>query len=91
MNYERVEQITKRLFDLEPNKVTITRWHRDGRRGKKLKVLKVAGRILSTEEWVVEFFTVDPVDDPIPLSMKARRGYKSRSRAYERALENPLR
>lgn len=89
--FERVEEITKRLFDLEPNKVTITRWHRDGSRGKKLRILKVAGRILSTVEWVVEFFTVDPVDGPSPPSMSVRRGSESRNRAYERALEKPLR
>ena len=54
--YQPVADIMDRIFGNRPSPVTVTRWHKSGRNGKRLRVAKVGGRVLSKDEYVIEFF-----------------------------------
>ena len=84
--YQPVADIMERIFGNRPSPVTVTRWHRNGRNGKRLRVAKVGGRILSKDAYVIDFFENA---DEIAQAEKAESSQpKTRSEAARKKAAN---
>ena len=86
--YQPVADIIYRIFGNRPSPVTITRWHRNGRNGKRLRVAKVGGRILSKDEYVIDFFeNADEIAQAkkVEVSQPKTRSEAARKKASDEA------
>ncbi len=77
--YEPVADICERLFGVRPTSVAVCRWHSIGKNGKRLRVAKVSGKILSKESYVIEYF--ENFDESNGQSSKPASQPKTRSEA----------
>ena len=86
--YQPVADIIYRIFGNRPNPVTVTRWHKTGRNGKRLRVAKVGGRVLSKDEYVIDFFeNADEIEqaEKLDSSQPKTRSEAARKKASDEA------
>ena len=86
--YQPVADIMERIFGNRPSPVTVTRWHKTGRNGKRLRVAKVGGRVLSKDEYVIDFFeNADEIEQAkkSETSQPKTRSEAARKKAADRA------
>ena len=60
----KVPDWTKQTIGFKPNRSTVHRWTTRGCRGKKLRVFRAGGRVCTTVEALLEFFS-DENSEPL--------------------------
>ncbi len=73
----------------EPSPATAWRWSTKGVGGKRLRSLRVGGKVFTTAAWVAEFLAACsepvPVVDPDPVATRRRPSDKARQRRIDEA------
>ena len=84
--YEPIDDLTQRLCGYIAHGTTKTRWIQ-GRNGdgRKLHAIRVRGQLLSTEEDLLAFLTVDTESSDKPASQPKPRSAKARDKAVAAA------
>jgi hypothetical protein len=61
-NYLRLSKVPEFVDDrygFRPNRSTVFRWKTRGCNGKRLKTCRVGGAVVTSEAWLLEFFSDD--------------------------------
>jgi len=58
----KVPQWVFEFSGFKPCRSTVFRWKTRGCRGKKLKTFRIGGRVCTTAEWLLEFFSDDETE-----------------------------
>ena len=69
-NYLRLSKVPEFVdgrYGFRPNRSTVFRWKTRGCNGKRLKTCRVGGAVVTSEAWLLEFFSDDD-DGPQALT-----------------------
>ncbi len=87
MTYQPVKVLCKLIYDYEPSSVTVDRWRRGANaKGLKLHMVKLGGRLLTTETHLREFLEGREEETVGRSTCQPKtRGENARARAVEAA------